>query len=252
MTAAICSWSSPEEISSLESHDVHVWRAWLDQPQLDLDRLRQTLSTDERTRATCFYFQRDQDRFIAARGLLRIILGRYLNVPPHQLRFHYNGAGKPALAICFDKQELSFNLSHSHGIALYAMTHARAVGVDIERIDPNLRADQIAKSFFAPAEVAELFAIPSALRPRAFLSCWTRKEAYVKARGDGLSHPLDQFQVSLAPSAPAALLSAQWDPQEASRWSLYDLAPWPEYVAALAIERPHHQVMCFEWTRPFP
>jgi 4'-phosphopantetheinyl transferase len=248
MTANICSWSAPKNVNSLGSHDVHVWRAWLDQPKRYLDRLRQTLSADERARAARFYFQRDRDRFCAARGLLRTILGQYLDVQPDQLRFHYSSAGKPALAIRSDERELSFNLSHSHSIALYAVTYGRAVGVDIERIRPDLRAEQIARNFFAPSEVAELFAIPAALRPQAFFSCWTRKEAYAKARGDGLSLPWHQFQVSTRPGAPAALLSTHWDPQEAFRWSLYDLALGEGYVAALAIEGHDHHVTCLEWT----
>lgn len=249
MAANIYSWSSPEVVIGLESHEVHVWRASLDQPKPYLYCLRQTLSLDERARAARLYFVRDRDRFCAARGLLRSILSTYLDIQPDQLRFHYSGAGKPALAILRDGRNLSFNLSHSHGTALYAITYYRAVGIDIERIRPDLRAEQIARSFFAPAEVAELFAIPAALRPQAFFSCWTRKEAYAKARGDGLSLPLDQFQVSLAPGAPVALLSTQWDPQEAFRWSLYDLAIGQAYAAALAIEGHHHQVICLEWTK---
>jgi 4'-phosphopantetheinyl transferase len=232
---------------ALERTAIHVWRASLDQPLPSLETLQSTLTGDEQQRAARFVFEHDRERFIVARGVLRAILGRYLDVRAEHLRFDYGAAGKPALAQGFAGQGLRFNLSHSHGLALYALTSGRSIGVDVERINSNVDVEQIAKVIFAPAEIAELLSIPAAQRRRAFFSCWTRKEAYAKARGEGLSLPGDQFQVSLAPGAPAALLRTHWDAHEPSRWSLYDVDAGQEYAGALAAEGHNHIVTYWNW-----
>jgi 4'-phosphopantetheinyl transferase len=170
-----------------------------------------------------------------------------LDVEPSQLRFRYNRYGKPALAGELAEDWLRFNLSHSHGLALYAFTENREIGVDLEFIRPELAGEEIARRFFSSAEAAELAALPSHLRTEAFFNCWTRKEAYIKARGKGLSLPLDQFDVSLAPGKPAALLRARGEPDESSRWSLTALAPAQGYVAALAVEGHAYQLRCWRW-----
>lgn len=167
--------------------------------------------------------------------MLRAILSRYVGRPAKQLRFEYSRYGKPALAAEPGQAEVHFNLSHSHGLALVAVTHRQAVGVDLEYIRPMDDYDDVARSTFSANEYAAIRALPAAQRLEAFYACWTRKEAYIKALGEGLSHPLKQFDVSVAPDAPAALLSAGGDPQEAARWSLWALSPGPGYVAALAI-----------------
>ena len=210
-----------------------------------------------------------------ARGLLRAILGRYLGVEADQLRFGYSAHGKPSLAGNRGQgsgareqgsgvggefgphpwpllpgpcaSSLRFNLSHSHSLALYAITHQRELGVDLEFIRPEVVEEPIAERFFAAAEVAVLRGLPASLQPEAFFNCWTRKEAYIKARGEGLTLPLDAFEVSLAPEEPAALLSVDSDPAEASRWSLQALAPGPGYVAAIAVEGRDWQLRCWEW-----
>jgi 4'-phosphopantetheinyl transferase len=273
-------WHPPPESLTLGRDEVHVWRAALDRSAADRQRLEQTLSADERTRAGRFYFQRDREQFIAARGLLRAILGRYLCVEPDQLRFGYSAHGKPALAgnrgqgsgvreqtsrrrpalssphpapdpwpLTPDpcSSSLRFNLSHSHSLALYAITHQRELGVDLEFIRPEVVEEPIAERFFSAAEVAALRALPASIQPEAFFNCWTRKEAYIKARGEGLTIPLDAFEVSLAPEEPAALLSVNGDPAEAARWSLQALAPGPGYVAAVAVEGQDWQLRCWEW-----
>jgi 4'-phosphopantetheinyl transferase len=148
--------------------------------------------------------------------------------------------------------ELGFNLAHSHELALYAITRGREVGIDLERIRSNLVDEQIAERFFSPREVVVLRGLPTHRQREAFFNCWTRKEAYVKAKGQGLSIPLDQFDVSLAPGEPAALLSTQWHPQEASRWSLQKLNPGCGYVAALAVEGHDWQVKCWQWSADYP
>lgn len=242
-------WCLPTlETLVLESDEVHVWRSYLDLAASQIQALYQTLSADERSRAERFYFQQDQHRFIAARGILRAILGRYLRVESNQLRFGYGLYGKPALTGECGGEDLRFNLSHSDGLALYAVTRGREVGVDLERIRADFVDEQVAKRFFSPEEVSALQALPAHLQKEAFFNCWTRKEAYIKARGEGLSFPLDKFEVSLSPGAPAALVSTLSDPQEATRWSLHHLFPGPGYVGALAVEGQSWQLKC--WQRP--
>src|SRR5919199_1621700 len=143
-----------------------------------------------------------------------------LRQAPPQLCFTYGRHGKPALATGTGGVPLRFNVSHSHGLALYAITRDREVGVDVERIRPEVAQEKIAERFFSPREVTVLRALPTPLQATAFFACWTRKEAYIKATGDGLSLSLKQFDVSLAPGEPVALLHTIWDPQEAARWAL--------------------------------
>lgn len=241
------SWCPPPEILTLDSSEVHVWRASLDLPASRTQRLEQPLSLDEREKAERFYFQKDRKRFIVTRGLLRMILSLYLEIEPGQLRFDYDIYGKPTLARESGEAGLCFNLSHSHGIALYAVTRNREIGVDIERVRADVEIQQIAERFFSPQEYETLCALPSNMQAEAFFACWTRKEAYIKARGEGLAFPLNQFDVSLAPGEPAALLSTKGDPQEASRWSLHELDPGPGYVAALAVEGYGWRLKCWQW-----
>lgn len=249
MTCAFSSWSPSPEILILARDEVHVWRASLNLDASHVQILQQTLAADERTRAERFYFQRDRAHFIVARGALRDILSRYLNRKPDQLRFCYNAYGKPALAGESDEDTLCFNVSHSHGLALYAVTRSREIGIDLERIRSDFADEQIPERFFSLREVAVLRALPPHLQTGAFFTCWTRKEAFIKAKGKGLSIPLDQFDVSLGPREPAALLRAEWNSQEASRWSLRELNPGPDYAAALAVEGHDWQLKCWQWLK---
>jgi len=230
-------WRVPPQTLELNAAEVHVWRVALDQSLSISERFRNTLAPTERARAETFHFRKDRDYFIAARGALRAILGRYLNRSPRDLSFRYSSYGKPALDLGSGDDRLRFNLSHSQGMALYVIARDREVGVDIERVRSDLEVDQIAERFFSPSEISSLRALPVALRRNAFFLCWTRKEAYIKARGEGLSLPLDHFDVSIAPGEPAALLRTRPDSAEAFRWSLRDLAfESPEYAAAVAVE----------------
>jgi 4'-phosphopantetheinyl transferase len=249
-TSPIPPWCLPPETLILGSDEVHVWRATLDQPTSQIESFRHTLAADEQARAERFYFQRDREHFIVARGVLRSLLGFYLNKAPECLSFRYSTHGKPALAWESCGDTVCFNLSHSHGVALYAVTRGREVGIDLECIRYNLETEQIAERFFSRREISTLRALPAALRRYAFFLCWTRKEAYIKARGEGLSLPLDQFDVSLIPGEPAALLSIHPDPHEALHWSLRELIPAPGYVAALAVERHGWGLACWQWPDP--
>ena len=165
---------------------------------------------------------------------------------PQYLRFTYGPRGKPALATDMGAVSLRFNVSHSHGLALYAMTRGRELGVDVERIRPEIVQEQVAERFFSPREVTTLRALPVPLQATAFFACWTRKEAYIKATGEGLALPLDQFDVSLAPGEPAALLRTAWDPQEAPRWTMQDLDPAPGYRAAVAVAGHDWRLTCWD------
>jgi 4'-phosphopantetheinyl transferase len=240
-------WQPPPNNLTVGKDEVHVWRASLGLPGPYLQRLQGTLTGDEIGRAARFYFQRDHDRFIACRGILRAILSRYLDIGPSEIRFGYSPYGKPELISAIYEQPFLFNLSHSHDLALYAIAADRRVGVDVEYIRPDVEFDALATDFFSPGEQAVIRALTGRQKQEAFYNCWTRKEAFLKARGDGIAYPLDQFEVSLAPGAPAALLRMREDPQEAARWSLQALTPGPGYVAAVAAEGYGWRVTCWEW-----
>jgi 4'-phosphopantetheinyl transferase len=247
MTSTSTAWGFPPATIILGGNEVHVWRASLDDLTQQRDSFLHTLAADERTRAERFYFQRDRDRFINARGVLRAILGLYLNRAPKSLSFCNSSHGKPSLACESGGDAIRFNVSHSHGVALYAFTRGREIGIDLEFIRCDLEAEQIADRFFSRSEIGTLRALPLSLRKYAFFLCWTRKEAYIKARGEGLSIPLDQFDVSLTPGEPAELLTALPDSDEALRWSLEELTVGSGYAAALAVEGRGWILRCWQW-----
>jgi 4'-phosphopantetheinyl transferase len=240
-------WDPPPAHPVAAGAEVHVWRVSLDLPPARAERLTRALSDDERTRAGRFVFERDRHRFAVARGTLRAILGRYLGVPPGNLAFAYSSHGKPALPNGAGVRDLRFNVSHAGGLALVAVALGREVGVDIERVREDFATEEIAGRVFSPAELAAIRVLPAAARCAAFFNCWTRKEAYVKARGEGLSLPLHRFDVSVAPGEPAALLATAENSCEASRWSLRELQPGPGYVASLAVEGHSWRPRCWQW-----
>jgi 4'-phosphopantetheinyl transferase len=241
------SWQSPPERLFLPADEVHVWRAALDLDATRIQDLQDLLSPDERERADQFRFPIHRQRFIAARGLLRTVLARYLATQPKTLRFRYGPFGKPALADAASAGGLCFNVAHSEGLALFAVARNREVGVDLESLGRKLADDQIAERFFSPNEVAALRALPAELQREGFFNCWTRKEAYIKARGKGLSLPLNQFTVSLSPGEPARLLATPGEPAEASKWTLRELSPGEGFAAALAVKGDGWQLRCWEW-----
>jgi 4'-phosphopantetheinyl transferase len=230
-------WQPPPSNLSLGPGQVHIWRVALNQTRPIRDRLQKTLTADEYNRANRFHFAADRARFVTARGVLRLLLGQYLELAAQEIRFDYTAFGKPVLP----GGNLVFNLSHADDLALLAFTLNRGVGVDVERVRPEVLNEAIAQEFFSAAEVAALQALPPADQPAAFFAGWTRKEAYIKARGQGLSIPLDSFDVSLTPGQPARLLASREDPAEPARWSLVELFPGPGYAAALAVEGHTYQ-----------
>ena len=240
-------WLSPPEHLCLDRHRIHVWRASLTLSTPHLLSLQHTLSTDERIRAERYHFPIHREHFIAARGLLRVLLGRYLGQDPRQLRFRYSAHGKPALAGGSELGRICFNVSHSHGLALYAVTCDREVGIDLEQIRYDLDDTRVAERFFAAGETEALRALPANMRTEEFFTYWTCKEAYIKARGTGLSLPLDQFEVSIAPREQVATVTIIEAVEEDAKWLVRTLAPQPGYAGALAAEGHDWEFTCWQW-----
>jgi 4'-phosphopantetheinyl transferase len=226
-------------LAILPRDEVHVWRGSLLRPAPEVARLRSLLAPDERERADRYRFERDRSRYIVGRATLRLLLARYLAAAPRELEFEYGEFDKPYLA-----GGPSFNLSHSGEVALYAFADTGEIGVDVELDDADFASERIAERFFSPAEVGVLRSLPAESQPRAFLTCWTRKEAFIKARGDGLSLALDSFDVTLAPDIPAALLRTAWCDEEPAQWHMDDLSDRQAgYIAAVALRGEMRRVV---------
>lgn len=229
-------WSPAPAVLTLPKEEVHVWYTSLEQPASLVEELAEILSEDELARAKRFYFDQHRKRFIIARGLLRRILGRYLEIEPREVEFSYGRYGKPALIEKLNKdKKLDFNLSHSQDIALSGVTCDRAIGIDIEHLRPMNDAEQIAKRYFSEQENAVFQSLPIEQQQQAFFNAWTRKEAYLKACGDGITRPLNQVEVSLAPGEPAKILRIQGSPETAAQWSIQDFIPASGYRGAIAV-----------------
>lgn len=213
--------------------DVEVWRA-VSLAELDHDDARALLSVDERARASGYRRAEDAREFVACRAILRRLLGGYLGADPRTLRFGYNRHGKPRLE-GHGAGSIRFSVAHSAGAALFAFARGRRVGVDLERVR-DLRIAEVARQFLSPHEAGALGALPEAEQPAAFYRCWTRKEAYLKGKGVGLSAPLDSFAVSVAPGESRALMWSGLDPGDAARWSFSEPAGLDGYAAAVACE----------------
>jgi 4'-phosphopantetheinyl transferase len=235
-------WSASPAASAIPPREIHVWRARLDGSEFLREQLEATLAPEEIARANRFLFPRDRQHFVVARGILRQLLAGYLGRSPADLAFAYQNRGKPYLVPGRADRPLAFNVSHSHGLALLAFAPGGEIGVDLERIRPDIPSAEIASRFFAPREVVELESLPPSQRPEAFFLCWTRKEAYIKALGEGLQIPLTSFRVSLSPGQPAILESA-----DASRWTLCSLSPAPDYSAALVAEGHDWRLRLFDF-----
>jgi 4'-phosphopantetheinyl transferase len=220
---------------TLPEEEVQLWRIDLQAISGAESRWQSLLSPDESNRASRFHFLRDRQHFTAARAMLRTILASYLGTDPKGLTFLYSKKEKPSLGPQSPLSDITFNISHSGGIALFAFSRHREIGVDVEHVRRDFDVEAIARRFFSVHEQAQLAALPAEERIDAFFRCWTRKEAYIKATGDGLSLPLSQFDVSLGASENSALMATRPDSSEAGRWLLHEVPGGPGYIAALCV-----------------
>jgi 4'-phosphopantetheinyl transferase len=233
-------WTATETVPLLDGDSVHVWLVDLDDARTDEARLLGVLAGDEAERAERFWFDRDRRHYARCRGVLRHLLGAYLGADPRELVIEAGPMGKPFLP----KTPLAFNVSHSGSYALIAFSRRADVGVDIEAHRALPDRDVLARQCFSAREFARLQSLPDAVRTRAFFTCWSRKEAYVKAVGDGLAYPLDAFDVTFAPGEPARLSVPG---ERTHEWTLEALDVPSGYSAALVTEG-RRRIACLGWT----
>jgi len=217
---------------ALDDREVQLWVVRLEASDSTFARAFSWLSPDEIERADRFHFDKHRKAFVLGRAALRALIGGYLRFPPEEASFNYGPKGKPALSR--PPAPLFFNMSNSGDLAAYAFTFDCEIGVDVEHRRRLLEIESIAQRFFASEEVAELMGLSEAERPDGFFNCWTRKEAYIKAVGEGLSVPLDSFRVTLQPGVPARMVDLHGSTAAAEHWTLHAFTPEPEYAGAIA------------------
>jgi 4'-phosphopantetheinyl transferase len=243
--------SRANERPALSISHLQVW-----QLRLDDDGLSQAiagisrapgglLSADELSRAERFHFEKDRIRFTRCRSALRLLLSRFLDVPPEKIRFSYTTNGKPEVSEDQNPQSLRFNLSHSDNMAVIAVGVGSAIGVDIERMRDHVNTVDLAERFFSAREREALRSLPENLRFQAFYACWARKEAFLKANGEGLSFPLSDFSVSVHPQMPPRIQEIKGNANAALNWSLIDLTLAEGFRSAVAVEHPHAKATVF-------
>jgi 4'-phosphopantetheinyl transferase len=233
--------------------EIHVWAIRLDPEPAEVERLGRCLAADEWERAHRFRFDKHRRQYVVGRGALRTLLagylrGRGLQLRPEAVRFRYGPRGKPFLEPPQDAGGLEFNLSNSDELALAAFVLGREIGVDVEFLRPMPDCEQISERFFSASERQVLREIPGPRKEETFFNCWTRKEAYLKAVGEGLAAPLDSFDVTLAPDDPPRMLTLEGDAARAARWFFHHLVPAESYVGAVAIEGGAWEVKTWTFT----
>jgi len=242
-------WQEPPPRGALGArlgvNDIHVWRARLKPRDHVVTSLRLVLSADERTRADRFYFERDRRSFTVARGVLRSLLGGYLGCAPADVGFGYRDKGKPYATS--PASDVAFNVSHSGDYALLAFTRGRALGVDVELRRDMSDLTSLAETSFSPSEFAVFRGLPTAQHVEAFFACWSRKEAFIKATGEGVSQ-LAEFDVTLRPGEPARILAVR-GPSAVVRYAMHELPPIDGHAAALVIAEPPAAptITCYGW-----
>jgi 4'-phosphopantetheinyl transferase len=212
-------------------NELHLWRVCLLDLEAKASELRLLLSEEEKARGDRYVRSADGGKFMVGRAVLRLILAQYLGLEPGEIFISTGEFGKPYISKSLNINDLEFNLSHSGEVCLVAVSYGRKIGVDVEKLRDDVAVEDLAMRYFSKEEVAELQALPNALRRLGFFLCWTRKEAYVKAKALGLQIPLDQFSVSLTPGQPAEIRGA-----EASGWTILSFEPGPGYVASVVAE----------------
>ena len=240
-------WISGPSSPRLTESQVHVWRASLDVSSEVLRSLEESLTDDERTRANHFSFERLRRRFVARRGLLRELLASYVQAEPRELRFAYGNQDKPRLVGEPAWEAMSFNVTHSQGWALYAVTLSRDIGIDLERIRPEVEALEIADRYFTQSEAEAITRAPVGGRSILFFKYWTCKEAWIKAMGGGLSIPLDGFQIVFGPEECTARVVDLKQPDGDSPWFVHQLMVGSEHAAAVAVDDPGLEFQLWDW-----
>jgi 4'-phosphopantetheinyl transferase len=246
------SWLSRNEPIPLAENEIHIWRASTNLPQPVGKQLARWLSPDELSRSERYRFDRDRMRFIASRGILRMLLGSYLEMAPNQLIFDYSLHGKPNLSPVSTQTPIQFNLSHSEDICLFAFTKNARIGVDLEYLHPIPDVDQICERYFSAGEKRTMRSLPEDQKLEAFFTGWTRKEAYVKALGGSLLPALDQFEVSLLPGESSSWIKDVKHPEMNDIFVLISLVPLAGYLAAIAVENKPWVMRQFEYRLDVP
>ncbi len=240
-------WPLPPEELALDVNDVHVWAVCLDATAKIVSHGVSILATDEKERAARFRFEKHRNRFVVGRAVLRSLVGRYLNCPPERLQFVYGCNGKPGLAEQFAGKGVQFNLAHSESIALIALTRLGPIGVDVEQIRPMTDADDLVARFFSPREHALFRELSADRKSIAFFNLWTRKEAWLKATGEGIAHSLNQVEVNFLPDEPASLLALPESLGSTDAWTLRELRPADSFIGAVALPNQRFSLSAFHF-----
>lgn len=240
-------WQTPPAALELAEGVAHVWRLRLDSPHLDTSHFRALLSPDECAKADRYRFDLNRNQFTITRGALRILLSRYTGIEKADIKFIYSKHGKPALDPYTRDHPIEFNVSHSGSMALIGFTIKNAIGVDVEQVERRVSEDKIAKRFFSPDEVDRLLLMPDDDQTSAFFRCWTRKEAFIKAHGDGLSLPLDSFSVTFEKDDLPRLVRFDRDPGP-NDWNLAAPDMGEAYAGAVCVASPATAYRFFEYS----
>jgi 4'-phosphopantetheinyl transferase len=240
------SWSQGHSTPAFPTGRVDVWRVRLDEPA-PVAVEASALSPDEIARAGRFHFEKDRKHFTQCRSALRALLAGYLAIPATEIRFEYLTSGKPQLVAEQNPHALQFNVSHSADVALIAVGSEQRLGVDIEKIRSDVDIAALAEQFFSLRERAGLQALPAHLRVPGFFACWTRKEAFLKATGDGLSFPLADFSVATHPDLDPELEEINGNTEAGKLWFLADLSVVDGFRATVALDRRHSRLETYSW-----
>jgi 4'-phosphopantetheinyl transferase len=235
------SWFPAATPPMLLDNELHVWRARLDLSPAAWERLQSTLNSDEKERAERFLIPEACEQFVAARGVLRELLGAYLELQAERVALTFGPEGKPSLSPAHNSR-IRFNVSHSHGLGLFAFANNHEIGADIEYVKNDFRGLEIASHFFSQQELAALAKLPPSAIDQAFFGCWTKKEAYVKAHGQGLSIPLGSFTVDFTEGTQVL------QDETGARWSCYALEAAPGFAGAVVAEGENWSVKCLDWS----
>ncbi len=247
MNQTYLSWDVGPVQPLLQNQEVHIWYADLNLSENLIQLMGNVLNQDEKDRAARFVRDEDRLHFIAARSILRNILSRYCHCAPENIQFNYNAKGKPFLNVEQMQLDIQFNLSHSHGVALYAISLIENIGIDIEYNQRQIHPLDIAQRFFSNEEITLLSQLPASEQLTGFYKIWTRKEAYVKAIGEGISHPFDQFSVDLMNNKSKIKLNAAKG--KLSEWTIYEILTDTKYSAALALPFDEPIIHYWRWQK---